>query len=81
MSSLEDIIDSPANLEVKRALAVKMIIFDFKTEDIVSLFDIQTLLSGCVRYGSVFCIRPLKAGSNLFYFTLQRFQDGPNSFL
>ena len=28
MSSLEDIIDLPANLEVKRALAVKMILFD-----------------------------------------------------
>ena len=29
MSSLEDIIDLPANLGVKRALAVKMILFDF----------------------------------------------------
>ena len=28
MSSLENIIDLPANLEVKSALAVKMILFD-----------------------------------------------------
>ena len=41
MSSLEDIIDSPANLEVKRALAVKMIIFDFKTEDIGALLNVS----------------------------------------
>lgn len=34
MSTLEDIIDSPENLEVKRALAVKMFLFDCKTEDI-----------------------------------------------
>ena len=39
MSSLEDIIDLPANLEVKRALAVKMILFDFKTEDICALLN------------------------------------------
>ena len=41
MLSLEDIIDSPANLEVKRALAVKMIIFDFKTEDICALLNVS----------------------------------------
>jgi len=41
MSSLEDIIDSPANLEVKRALAVKMIISDFKTEDICALLNVS----------------------------------------
>jgi putative transposase len=41
MSSLEDIIDLPANLEVKRALAVKMIIFDFKTEDICALLNVS----------------------------------------
>ena len=37
MLSLKDIIDSPANLEMKRALAVRMILFDFKTEDICAL--------------------------------------------
>jgi putative transposase len=41
MSSLEDIIDLPANLEVKRALAVKMILFDFKTEDIGALLNVS----------------------------------------
>ena len=41
MSSLEDIIDLPANLEVKRALAVKMILFDFKTEDICGLLNVS----------------------------------------
>jgi len=41
MSSLEDIIDLPANLEVKRALAVKMILFDFKTEDICALLNVS----------------------------------------
>jgi len=41
MSSLEDIIDSPANLEVKRALAVKMILVDFKTEDICALLNVS----------------------------------------
>ena len=41
MSSLDDIIDLPANLEVKRALAVKMILFDFKTEDICALLNVS----------------------------------------
>jgi putative transposase len=41
MSSLDDIIDSSANLEVKRALAVKMILFDFKTEDICALLNVS----------------------------------------
>jgi len=41
MSSLEDIIDSPANLEVKRALAIKMILFGFKTEDICDLLNVS----------------------------------------
>jgi len=41
MSTLEDIIDSPENLEVKRALAVKMFIFDFKTEDICTLLNVS----------------------------------------
>lgn len=41
MSSLDHIIDSPANLEMKRALAVKMILFDFKTEDICALLSVS----------------------------------------
>ena len=41
MSSLEDIMDLPANLEVKRALAVKMILFDFKTEDSCTLLNVS----------------------------------------
>lgn len=41
MSSLEAIINSPANLEMKRALAVKMILFDFKTEDICALLNVS----------------------------------------
>jgi len=31
----------PANREVKRALAVKMILFDFKTEDICALLNVS----------------------------------------
>src|SRR5512144_1703200 len=41
MSSLEAIINSPANLEMKRALAMKMILFDFKTEDICALLNVS----------------------------------------
>lgn len=41
MSSLEAIINSPANLEIKRALAVKMILSDFKTEDICALLNVS----------------------------------------
>ena len=41
MPSLEDIINSPANLEMKRALAVKMLLFDFKTEDICALLNVS----------------------------------------
>jgi len=41
MATLEDIIDSPENLEVKRALAVKMFLFDFKTEDICILLNVS----------------------------------------
>ena len=44
MSTLEDIIDSPENLEVKRALAVKMFLFDYKTEDICNYSMCQTPL-------------------------------------
>lgn len=42
MSSLDYLIDLPANREVKRALAVKMILFDFKTEDICALLNVST---------------------------------------
>jgi putative transposase len=41
MSSLDDMIDLPANREVKRALAVKMILFDFKTEAICALLNVS----------------------------------------
>ena len=41
MSSLDDMIDVPANREVKRALAIKMILFDFKTEDICGLLNVS----------------------------------------
>jgi transposase len=41
MSTLEDIIDAPENLEVKRALAVKMFFSDFKTEDICTLLNVS----------------------------------------
>ena len=41
MSSLDEMIDLPANREVKRALAVKMILLDFKTEDICTLLNVS----------------------------------------
>lgn len=41
MSTLEDIIDAPEHLEVKRALAVKMFVLAFKTEDICTLLDVS----------------------------------------
>ena len=41
MSSLDTIIDSPATLEMKRALAVKMILLDFKTEAICALLNVS----------------------------------------
>ena len=41
MLNLEDIINSPESLEVKRALAVKMILHDFKTKEICSLLDVS----------------------------------------
>ena len=41
MSSLDDIIDSPAGLEIKRALAVKMTLYDFKTKDICVLLNVS----------------------------------------
>ena len=39
MLNLDDIINSSENLEVKRALAVKMILHDFKTTDLCSLLE------------------------------------------
>jgi putative transposase len=41
MFDLEDIIDAPEGLEIKRALAVKMIICDFKTKEICSLLEVS----------------------------------------
>lgn len=41
MSSLDEMIDSPKGLEIKRALAVKMILQDFKTKDICTLLDVS----------------------------------------
>lgn len=41
MKTLEDIIDAPENLEVKRALAVKMFFSDFKTDDICNLLNVS----------------------------------------
>lgn len=41
MLSLDDIIDSPAGLEIKRALAVKMNLYDFKTKDICALLNVS----------------------------------------
>lgn len=41
MSSLDDMINLPMNREVKRVLAVKMILLDFKTEDICALLNVS----------------------------------------
>ena len=41
MLNLNDIIDSSANLEVKRAMAVKMITSNFKTEQICDLLNVS----------------------------------------
>jgi len=41
MLNLDDIIDSLDGLEIKRALAVKMILHDFKTTDICFLLDVS----------------------------------------
>ena len=41
MSVLDDMIDLPANREMKRVLAVKMILLDFKTEDICALLNVS----------------------------------------
>ncbi len=41
MFDLEDIIDDPKYLEVKRALAVRMIIHDFKTKEICALLNVS----------------------------------------
>jgi putative transposase len=41
MLSLDEIIDSSAGLEIKRALAVKMTLYDFKTNDICALLNVS----------------------------------------
>ena len=41
MLTLNDIIGSKENLEMKRALAVKMILLDFRTEDICAVLDVS----------------------------------------
>ena len=41
MSTLDDIINLTENLEVKRALAVKMFFSDFKAEDICKLLNVS----------------------------------------
>ena len=41
MSSLDSMIDSPASLEMKRALAMKMMLFDFQTQDICALLTVS----------------------------------------
>jgi len=41
MLNLEDIIDSSASLELKRALAVKMILLDFETKNICDLLNVS----------------------------------------
>jgi len=50
MLTLNDIIDSNENLEMKRALAVKMILLDFRTEDICAVLDVSIHLSVNGRY-------------------------------
>ena len=41
MLELDDIIDSPAILEIKRALAVKMIMWDLKPKEISLLLNVS----------------------------------------
>lgn len=41
MLNLDDIISSLEGLEIKRALAVKMILHDFKTKEICALLDVS----------------------------------------
>ena len=41
MLNLDDIIDSLDGLEIKRALAVKMLLHDFKTKEICTLLDVS----------------------------------------
>lgn len=41
MSTLDDVIDAKDHLEMKRALAVKMILNGFKTEDICALLNVS----------------------------------------
>jgi putative transposase len=41
MLKLEEIIDAPEGREIKRAIAVKMVILDFKTKDICDLLEVS----------------------------------------
>jgi putative transposase len=41
MLELDDVIDSPASLEIKRALAVKMVMCDLKPKDISFLLNVS----------------------------------------
>ena len=41
MLKLEEIIDVPEGREIKRAIAVKMIILGFKTQDICDVLDVS----------------------------------------
>ncbi len=41
MLKLEDIIDAQEGREIKRALAVRMVILGFKTKDICDLLDVS----------------------------------------
>lgn len=41
MLSLDDIINLPAGIEIKRALAVKMTLYNFKTKDICALLNVS----------------------------------------
>ena len=52
MPSLNEMIDLPANREVKSALAVKMILLDFKTEDICALLNVSAsfVSKGKIRF-------------------------------
>jgi putative transposase len=41
MLKLEDIIDAPEGREIKRAMAVKMVILGFRTQDICDVLDVS----------------------------------------
>jgi uncharacterized protein YjcR len=41
MLNLEDMNDLPAGLKIKRALALRMILHDFKTKEICAVLDVS----------------------------------------